>query len=129
VTGDNPRCPAHASAYRVAEREKYEDDWYRQPAWIRFRKWFLARHGLCIGCEAVGRAVAAFHVDHILNRRDYPDLALVEDNCRPLCAKCHAKRTLHGADMPIPDYAFAPEVRLAWKCLHHVDDETCWRCA
>jgi 5-methylcytosine-specific restriction endonuclease McrA len=36
---------------------------------------------------------AATDVDHILDRRPHPELALDRDNLQPLCRRCHnAKR-------------------------------------
>lgn len=37
---------------------------------------------------------SALEVDHIKELKDYPELALVDDNLRTLCKDCHNKR--HG---------------------------------
>jgi 5-methylcytosine-specific restriction protein A len=66
---------------------------YDKRAWRdRIRKDQLARHPLCERCLAMGRVVAAEHVDHRIpiskggSERDPENLA-------SLCAPCHSQKT------------------------------------
>jgi 5-methylcytosine-specific restriction protein A len=63
-------------------------------AWKRFRSWFLSEpdHAICEDC----RRAASTDVHHVKKVRDYPELRLVESNCRGLCHECHSKRTALG---------------------------------
>jgi len=67
--------------------------------WRRYREWFLARHPLC--CDPYSRHAglyeAATDVDHIIPRRERPDLAFMEENCQGLCHACHSVKTRRGA--------------------------------
>lgn len=47
---------------------------------------------LCQECARYGKRTAASVADHILERKDYPELQYVVSNGRALCASCHNKR-------------------------------------
>lgn len=92
--GTGARCPTHA-ADAAAQRDASDAARRADPAriyaterWRTFRRWFLARHPLCVDCGGL-----ADTVDHLETVRARPDLAFVEDNCRPRCASCHSRRT------------------------------------
>jgi len=59
--------------------------------WQKFREWFLRRHPACEDC---GRLATEPH--HIKKVAQFPELRLVEENCKALCHECHAKRTARG---------------------------------
>lgn len=92
---ESGRCPAHrgvADQVRGTSSERGYD-----AVWQRFRSWYLARHPLCMDCEAAGLlTVAAFEVHHVKKLADHPELRLVEENCMGLCSPCHAVRTRRG---------------------------------
>jgi 5-methylcytosine-specific restriction enzyme A len=82
------RCAAHAHQQRVERAATSGDAFYASRAWRVFRAWFLAAHPICTDGPH-----QATEVDHIVGRRERPDLALDESNCRPYCKSCHSKRT------------------------------------
>jgi 5-methylcytosine-specific restriction protein A len=59
--------------------------------WERFRKWYLARHPLCVDC-----GLLANEVHHVRKVKTNPGLKLSESNVMPLCKDCHTKRTARG---------------------------------
>jgi 5-methylcytosine-specific restriction protein A len=73
---------------RGPDRQFYSTD-----RWRRFRAWFLDQHPVCVMCEEQGVAVPATEVDHIKSRREFPELAFEESNCRACCKPCHSSRT------------------------------------
>jgi 5-methylcytosine-specific restriction enzyme A len=89
-------CPVHNGKQerKVYDAERGPDrQFYSTPRWRTFRAWFLAQHPLCLMCEETGRVVPANEVDHTKGRREYPELAFDEDNCRSLCKHHHSQRT------------------------------------
>lgn len=77
---------------RAYDREHEEDrSFYWSTPWRKFRAWFLGQHPLCEWCQAEGRYESATEVDHRIPRRDRPDLAFDENNCRAGCKPCHAR--------------------------------------
>jgi 5-methylcytosine-specific restriction protein A len=78
---------------RGVDRERVRDGFYQSAAWIAFRQAFLARHRLCVKCLNRGRRTLATVVNHILPRREFPDLQLIASNCEPLCKSCHDRHT------------------------------------
>lgn len=83
------RCAVHAGDYDRSRGPGRQ--FYGTPRWRAFRAWFLLNHPVCVteGCGA-----DANEVDHVLGRRERPDLAFDEDNCRAMCKSCHSRRTL-----------------------------------
>lgn len=78
--------------YDKYQRCKEADTFYKSKAWNKARELSLAIHyGLCQDCLAQGIYKQADMVHHVQALRDYPHLALVQSNLRPLCNKCHAK--------------------------------------
>lgn len=64
--------------------------------WQRYRAAYLAKHPLCVACEAKGRVTAANVVDHIVDHRGDQKLFWARDNHRALCTVCHNRRTAEG---------------------------------
>lgn len=78
--------------YDTHKRNAEADAFYKSAAWQKARALSIATHyGLCQDCLAAGRLKRADMVHHIKPLRDYPELALVQSNLKPLCNKCHAK--------------------------------------
>jgi 5-methylcytosine-specific restriction protein A len=67
-----------------AEGKKF----YRSAAWQAIRLMVLNAEPLCRLCSQ-----AAMAVDHIIERRERPDLQLDISNLRPLCERCHNIKT------------------------------------
>jgi len=75
------------------ERRKF----YNSTAWRHKRQEVLERDNYeCQWCKEKGRvttqADAVLEVDHIYELKDYPKLALRDDNLRTLCRRCHNER-------------------------------------
>ena len=75
---------------------KESDPFYNSAEWKRLRKAVLQRdHGMCCDCMDRMRAGIgikprrAVMVHHVIPRSERPDLELVMENCRSLCAQCH----------------------------------------
>ena len=65
--------------------------------WQQARKGWLAKHPLCVVCDAQGRVTAATDVDHIVPHRG--DMRLFWDsttNWQSLCGPCHKAKTGAG---------------------------------
>lgn len=76
-----------------AERDRF----YNSGAWRKLRLKILERdHFECLHCKAKGMVVTdkdtTLIVDHIVELKDDPSLALEPTNLRTLCFKCHEKR-------------------------------------
>ena len=66
---------------------KRGDSFYYSPEWRAIRRQVLARDRYrCAVCGCVVSAPGAARVDHIIPRRERPDLAMVLGNLRTLCA-------------------------------------------
>ena len=57
--------------------------------WDRSAKAFVTEHPLCLGCEAIGRAVPTELVDHIEPHKGDMELFWREDNRQPSCGWHH----------------------------------------
>lgn len=66
---------------------------YRSARWLRLRKMILSQGPLCVECAKRGRITPATDVDHVLARRDRPDLSFDADNLQTLCKACHSRKT------------------------------------
>jgi 5-methylcytosine-specific restriction protein A len=68
--------------------------------WRRFRKWFLSQpeHAICEDCIEFGLSPyqLSTEVHHVKKVADFPELRLVESNCRGSCKTCHSIRTARG---------------------------------
>ncbi|MDX9861649.1 MAG: HNH endonuclease signature motif containing protein [Rhodospirillales bacterium] len=62
--------------------------------WRIYRRWYLARHPLCVRCQAKGRVEPATDVDHIRPIGGPYDPAFwAEENHEALCHACHSRKT------------------------------------
>lgn len=88
-----PRCPCRTEARQRYDRDRGPDrHFYSTPRWRRFRKRILARDMWCVLCPADRKRLATI-VDHIIPRKERPDLAYSAENCRGLCVSCHNRRS------------------------------------
>ena len=78
------RCEAHP----YQRKPRQSDPFYSSGKWRGLRAVFLKRHPLCAVCGA-----QAEHVDHVLSRKQAPELELEWENLRALCRPCHTKKT------------------------------------
>lgn len=83
------RCPTCAAAYHKQRGTTSELGY--DAAWRRLRNEFLLKHPMCVmpGCGGI-----ASEVDHIQTVRARPDLRLTWSNLRPMCHRCHSRRTM-----------------------------------
>ena len=84
--------------YERRPERKADNGFYKTSQWIAFRDYLLTKQefALCRECAKLGRIVPTVAIDHIMPRKERPDLALDEDNCQGLCASCHGKKTRRG---------------------------------
>ena len=82
-----------AKAYKHTPKGREANRFYASTRWVKFRRWFLARHPLCDWDGGkCGRPAKIPH--HIVERLAAPERAFEEENCRPLCARHHGE--IHG---------------------------------
>lgn len=89
-----PGCPALVTSGRCARHarppaRKVVDPWYSTYQWRQLRARVIAEEPVCRAC---GQA-ASTDADHIVPRRQAPDLALLRENLRGVCHACHSART------------------------------------
>ena len=78
-----------ACAEKFKHARQADKNFYSSTRWLKFRRWYLASHPLCVKCEAKRLTVLAEHVHHVQTRKSHPELAFDEDNCQALCQPCH----------------------------------------
>jgi len=88
------RCATHKRQHARAYEARRPDrtavlEFYRSSAWRNLRDEVLAEHPACADCGAL-----ATQVDHVIALRDRPELGVERANLRPLCRRCHSRRTL-----------------------------------
>ena len=89
--------------------QKVADRFYLSPKWKDTRLKVLRRDRyICqeCGCKCLGKKLGrpSPEVDHVLPRKEYPQLAYDMGNLRTLCKSCHSKRTMMdniGRDKPL----------------------------
>jgi hypothetical protein len=88
------RCPLHppAPAPDRGEYHRANGHFYSSARWRKFRMWILGRRPLCSGWPDPCTAPATL-VDHITPIEDGGE-QLDPENCQPLCASCHGKKTI-----------------------------------
>ncbi len=89
-------CAEHAKkkASDVAERKSANARGYTYK-WQKASKAFLARHPLCVMCEAKGIVRAAQVVDHIKPHKGNQQLFWDRKNWQALCKQCHDRKTFY----------------------------------
>lgn len=97
------RVAAQLAADKERRRKEYEGNedraadraFYRDPQWLLFREGLDANQdfSLCRECLKLGKIVPREQIDHIIPRKERPDLAYDESNCQPLCKSCHRAKT------------------------------------
>ena len=69
------------------------DPFYTSKEWRKLRQRVLHRDGhKCVGCGVSVQGKGMSRVDHILTRRERPDLAMEINNLRSLCPGCDNRR-------------------------------------
>lgn len=94
VRGES-RCAKHkkvANELKERNRETSAKRGYNS-AWRRARAGYLAKHPLCVKCQAAGRVEPATVVDHIIPHRGDKELFWDKLNWQPLCKRCHDHKT------------------------------------
>jgi 5-methylcytosine-specific restriction enzyme A len=61
--------------------------------WRRARATYLARHPLCVQCQAEGHIEPSTTVDHVVPHRGDQKLFWDEANWAALCKRCHDAKT------------------------------------
>jgi 5-methylcytosine-specific restriction protein A len=89
------RCDVHRRPARE-DRPKVRDPFLDTQAWRQLSAAVAARDPLCAGCKRKGLIVIGTQRDHVVPRKERPDLALVAENIENLCDRCHAKKTRRG---------------------------------
>ncbi|PYB87171.1 HNH endonuclease [Pseudomonas fulva] len=89
-------CDTHAEQVKSYVKEKPRESSTARGygyKWQQARAGFLAKHPLCIKCQARGLVVVATDVDHIEPHKG--DMAVFWDrsNWQALCASCHSIKT------------------------------------
>lgn len=97
-----PGCPAFAvpggtccdpclSRRRAESDTKRGPDrqWYGTTAWRKLRALVLAQEPTCYLCHQAPSTI----VDHLIPRKERPDLAMTRSNLRGSCKPCHDSRT------------------------------------
>ena len=95
---NHPGCP------KVTRTGPYCDDHLRPHSadrgydrrWRKARARHLARHPLCVQCEAIGRVEAATELDHIIPHRGDKTLFWDQQNWQGLCGKHHDEKSRKG---------------------------------
>ena len=89
------RCKGtrHAGTLDDTAARKADKRFIKSLPWRRLRLRKRAAQPVCQDCEARGRTTVAIEVDHVLPRKQRPDLALAWSNLRALCKPCHSRKT------------------------------------
>ena len=84
---------------RTGQQKRYDGNrgadrqFYSTTRWRRFRKWYAGRHPkICSEHKRHGRLVAGDQLDHIIARKNAPELAYDENNVEWLCPACHNQK-------------------------------------
>ncbi|MDY3251229.1 MAG: HNH endonuclease [Candidatus Choladocola sp.] len=71
-------------------RENKTHEFYVSPLWRKKQAKILKEnHFECSRCKEKGLVVIARTVHHKKYLRDFPELALDDDNLEPICDRCH----------------------------------------
>ena len=88
-----PLGPTRKSVREGSEDRKADKRFYAGTRWRNLRTWVLDQCPLCVRCREKGLTVLAKHVDHVIDRKERPDLAYDDTNLESLCHSCHSKKT------------------------------------
>lgn len=79
------------------EPVKVHDPYYDTPRWRATRKAIFDESPLCDYCSEKGIARQAKTLDHVLNRKMWPELEWEGTNLKRACVKCdNTKRQIEG---------------------------------
>ncbi len=79
--------PKTSASWRADKQSSHERGYTY--AWSKARAAYLARHPLCVMCEAQGKITPAAVVDHIIPHEGSKALFWDADNWQALCKRCH----------------------------------------
>ena len=74
---------------------EYRQKFYQSKQWRNLRNYKISENPLCELCEKENKLVGAIDVDHIIDIKDNPFLALEYENLQSLCKPCHSKKTMN----------------------------------
>ncbi|MFG0755366.1 HNH endonuclease signature motif containing protein [Pseudomonas sp. TYF_14] len=89
-------CDSHVDQLKSFVREKPRESSTARGygyKWQQARAGYLAKHPLCIKCQARGLVVAATDVDHIEPHKGDMTLFWDRSNWQALCGPCHSTKT------------------------------------
>ena len=69
---------------------------YTSKRWREFRVALLEENPWCVECQRLGSFVRATEVDHIVPRRERPDLSFARTNAQSMCKSHHSAKTRSG---------------------------------
>lgn len=73
---------------RYNKQRAASDRFYSSQAWKNARAAHLAKCPWCVSCKEHGRTEVAVVVDHVKERKKFPELELCPMNLRSLCRAC-----------------------------------------
>ncbi|MBF8651502.1 HNH endonuclease [Pseudomonas putida] len=89
-------CDTHAVQVKSFVRERPRESSTARGygyKWQQARAGFLAKHPLCVKCQARGLVVVATDVDHIEPHKGDMVVFWDRSNWQALCASCHSTKT------------------------------------
>lgn len=89
-------CDTHADQVKSFVRERPRESSTARGygyKWQQARAGFLAKHRLCVKCQARGLVVVATDVDHIEPHKGDMVVFWDRSNWQALCASCHSTKT------------------------------------
>lgn len=92
----NGHCDAHAEQVKSYAREKPRESSTSRGygyKWQQARAGWLAKHPLCVQCQARGLVVEATDVDHIVPHKGDMTVFWDRSKWQSLCASCHSAKT------------------------------------
>ena len=100
------RMPMKPPTFGTLAKKHYESDadrradraFYARTRWRKLRRMILNGSPLCMCCAERDETTEATDVDHIIDRKQRPDLAYDMDNLQTLCKRCHGIKT-HGTEL------------------------------
>lgn len=79
---------------RLKSDYEYRHKFYLSKQWRNLREYKISLNPLCEHCLKEDKLVQAIDVDHIVDIKDNPYLALDINNLQSLCKSCHSKKTM-----------------------------------